>query len=81
MNYHDSGYVTYSGVVKDEAGRASIIDAIKGAFGAGNVKGDITLDPNAAAAPWLAHLKPAFENFKIAGLSALLMGPQSTLGD
>ena len=36
VNYHDSGYVTYSGVVKDEDGRTSIIDAIKGVFGAGN---------------------------------------------
>jgi outer membrane protein OmpA-like peptidoglycan-associated protein/uncharacterized protein YidB (DUF937 family) len=80
VNYYDSGYITYSGVVKDEASRTSIIDAIKGVVGAGNVKGDITLDPNAAAAPWLAHLKPAFENFKIAGLSALFDGSGINIG-
>ena len=62
VNYHDSGYVTYSGVVKDEATRASIIDAIKGVFGAGNAKGDITLDPNAGVAPWLANLKAALDS-------------------
>ena len=80
VNYHDSGYVTYSGVVKDEAGRTSIIDAIKGVFGAGNVKGDITVDPNAAAAPWLANLKAALENFKIPGLSALFDGSAVNIG-
>ena len=80
VNYHDSGYVTYSGVVKDEAGRTSIIDTIKGVFGAGNVKGDITVDPNAAAAPWLANLKAALENFKIPGLSALFDGSAVNIG-
>jgi outer membrane protein OmpA-like peptidoglycan-associated protein len=80
VNYHDSGYVTYSGVVKDEAGRTSIIDTIKGVFGAGNVKGDITVDPNAAAAPWLANLKAALENFKIPGLSALFDGSALNIG-
>lgn len=80
LNYHDSGYVTYSGVVKDEAGRTSIIDTIKGVFGAGNVKGDITVDPNAAAAPWLANLKAALENFKIPGLSAMFDGSAANIG-
>ena len=45
VNYNDGGYVTYSGVVKDEAGRNAIVDAIEGIFGAGNVKGDITVNP------------------------------------
>jgi outer membrane protein OmpA-like peptidoglycan-associated protein/uncharacterized protein YidB (DUF937 family) len=80
VNYHDSGYVTYSGVVKDEAGRTSIIDIINGAFGAGNVKGDITVNPNAAAAPWLANLKAALENFKIPGLSAMFDGSALNIG-
>ena len=80
VNYHDSGYITYSGVVKDEAGRSSIIDAIKGVFGAGNVKGDITVDPNAAAAPWLANLKAALENFRIPGLNALFDGSAVNVG-
>ena len=80
LNYHDSGYVTYSGVVKDEAGRTSIIDIINGAFGAGNVKGDITVNPNAAAAPWLANLKAALENFKIPGLSAMFDGSALNIG-
>ena len=80
LNYHDSGYVTYSGVVKDEAGRTSIIDIINGVFGASNVKGDITVNPNAAAAPWLANLKAALENFKTTGLSAIFDGSALNIG-
>jgi hypothetical protein len=80
VNYHEGGYVTYSGVVKDETGRTSIIDAIKGIFGAGNVKGDITVNPNAAPAPWLANLKAALENFKIPGLSAMFDGSALNIG-
>lgn len=80
VNYHDSGYVTYSGVVKDDAGRTSIIDTIKSVFGAGNVKGDINVDPNAAAAPWLANLKAALESFKIPGLSAMFDGSAANIG-
>ena len=71
MNYHDSGYVTYSGVVKDEATRASIIDAIKGVCGAGNAKGDITLDPTRrGSAVALPDLKAALESSKIPVLQA-----------
>jgi OmpA-OmpF porin, OOP family len=80
VNYHDGGYVTYSGVVKDEAGRTSIIDTIKGIFGVDNVKGDITVNPKAAPAPWLANLKAALENFKIPGLSAMFEGSALNIG-
>jgi outer membrane protein OmpA-like peptidoglycan-associated protein/uncharacterized protein YidB (DUF937 family) len=80
VNYHDSGYVTYSGAVKDEASRTAIIDTIKGVFGAGNVRGDITVNPNAAAAPWLANLKAALENLKFPGLSALFDGSAINIG-
>jgi OOP family OmpA-OmpF porin len=80
VNYHDSGYVTYSGVVKDEEGRTSIIDVLKGVFGAGNVKGDIDVDPNAAAAPWLVKLKEALENFKVPGLNAKFDGSAVNIG-
>jgi len=80
VNYHDSGYVTFSGVVKDEASKSSIIETLKSVFGAGNVFGDITVNPNAAAAPWLANLKSAFESFKIPGLSALFDGVSVNIG-
>ena len=39
VNYHGDNYVTYSGVVKDEASRTSIIDTLKGVFGAQDVIG------------------------------------------
>ncbi len=58
VNYHGDNYVTYSGVVKDEASRTSIIDTLKGVFGAGNVFGEIKVDPNAEAATWLDKQRP-----------------------
>ncbi len=80
VNYHGDNYVTYSGVVKDEASRTSIIDTLKGVFGAGNVFGEIKVDPNAEAATWLDKLKAAIENFKIPGLSALFGGSSINVG-
>jgi hypothetical protein len=41
---NDDGIITYSGVVHDESTRTSIIDALKGVFGADKVKGDITIN-------------------------------------
>ncbi len=80
VTYHDSGFVTYSGTVRDEASRSSIIDTLKSAFGDGNVFGDLAIDPNAAAAPWLANLKAAIETFKIPGLSAVFEGLSVKVG-
>ena len=80
VNYHGDNYVTYSGVVKDEASRTSIIETLKGVFGAGNVFGDIKIDPNAGAATWLDKLKAAIESFKIPGLAALFDGSSINVG-
>jgi outer membrane protein OmpA-like peptidoglycan-associated protein/uncharacterized protein YidB (DUF937 family) len=77
---NDDGVVNVSGVVKDEGSRTSILDTLKAAFGAGNVKGDITVNPAASPATWLANLKSAVENFKIPGLQALFDGASISIG-
>jgi outer membrane protein OmpA-like peptidoglycan-associated protein/uncharacterized protein YidB (DUF937 family) len=77
---NDDGTITVSGVVKDEATRASILDTLKAVFGVGNVKGDVNVNPNAAPASWLTNLKAAIENFKIPGLMALFEGNSINLG-
>lgn len=77
---NDDGVVNISGVVKDEGARASILDTLKAAFGAGNVKGDITVNPSASPANWLANLRSAVENFKIPGLQALFDGASVSIG-
>lgn len=77
---NDDGVVTVSGAVKDESTRTSILDALKAAFGIGNVKGDISIDPTAAPATWLASLKSAFDNLKLPGLQALFEGASVSIG-
>lgn len=77
---NDDGVVTVSGAVKDESTRTSILDALKATFGISNVKGDISIDPTAAPATWLASLKSAFDNLKLPGLQALFEGASASIG-
>jgi OOP family OmpA-OmpF porin len=77
---NNNGEVTYGGVVKDEPTRTSIIDAIKNAFGADKVHGDIAIDPNVAPATWISKLGDLLSSFKINGLQALFDGSSIHLG-
>ena len=72
--------VTISGAVPDEATRGAILDALKGVFGADAVKGNLTVDPNRVAAPWLTNLSAAFEALKIPGLHATFEGGAVKIG-
>jgi OOP family OmpA-OmpF porin len=80
LTYNANNYIRYSGATKDEASRAIILDALKSAFGAQNVSGDIAIDANTASAPWLTNLKTALEDFKIPGLSAMFEGSTLRVG-
>jgi outer membrane protein OmpA-like peptidoglycan-associated protein/uncharacterized protein YidB (DUF937 family) len=77
---HEDGVVNFSGTVKDEASRGSIIETLKSVFGAENIKGDITVNPAAAPAAWLANLKAALENLKVPGVHALFEGKSINIG-
>jgi outer membrane protein OmpA-like peptidoglycan-associated protein len=72
--------VTISGAVPDEKTRGAILDALKAVFGADAVKGDLTVDPNRDAAPWLTNLRPALEALKIPGLHAAFDGGAVEIG-
>ena len=75
LNVEDvNGAAQISGAVHDEATRGSILDALKGAFGADKVQGDLTLDPSRAAAPWLDKLGAALGDLKVPGLTAAFEG-------
>jgi len=76
----DSGVATYSGLVRDEATRTSILDALTGAFGTANVKGSIAVDSNVAPAPWLGNLRAALNDLKIGGAQALFEGSTVSVG-
>ena len=77
---NDDGIITYSGVVHDESTRTSIVDALKGTFGADKVKGDITINANAGPAPWLVDLRTALENLKTSGVQAVFDGNSLKVG-
>ena len=77
---NDDGIITYSGVVHDESTRTSIMDALKGVFGADKVKGDITINASAGPAPWLVDLRTALENLKTSGVQAVFDGNSLKVG-
>ncbi|WP_395697291.1 OmpA family protein [Methylocella sp.] len=71
---HDAhGGVAVSGVVPDEATHASIVSALKSAFG-GSVLDGVSVDATAATAPWLARLSDAFAFLKAPNLHAVFDG-------
>jgi len=77
---NDDGIITYSGVVHDESTRTSIMDALKGVFGADRVKGDITINANAGPAPWLVDLRTTLEHLKTSGVQAVFDGNSLKVG-
>ncbi len=77
---NESGVVHYSGALHDEQVRASIIDALNAAFGPGKIKGEISVDANRAAAPWLANFRAALESLKVQGVRAAFEGGSVNIG-
>ena len=76
----DNGVANVSGAVHDDQTRNSILEALKAAFGADNVKGDVTVDAGRADAPWLANLRAALDALKLPGLKATFDGAAIKLG-
>ena len=77
---NDNGVVTFSGTVRDQAARTSIIDTLNSVFGSNAVKGDIVVDPNATPTPWLANLRNALAQMNMPGLQAVFDGNSLNLG-
>jgi outer membrane protein OmpA-like peptidoglycan-associated protein/uncharacterized protein YidB (DUF937 family) len=77
---NDGGVIHYSGSVHDEETRTTTINALKAVFGADKIQGDIGIDLNRGAAPWLVNLRTTLENFKVPGVQALFDGNSVNLG-
>jgi OmpA-OmpF porin, OOP family len=77
---NDDGVVRYSGSVHDDETRTSIINSLKAVFGADKIQGDIGVDLNRGAAPWLVNFRTALENLKIPGVQAVFDGSSVNLG-
>ena len=77
---NDDGVIHYSGVVHDEETRNSIVNALKAVFGADKAQGDISVDLNRAAAPWLVNFRNAIESLKTPGVQAVFDGNSVNVG-
>src|SRR5262249_4459174 len=77
---NDNGIIHYSGSVHDEATRTSIINALKAVFGADRIQGDIAIDLNRGASPWLVNFRDALESLKVPGVQATFDGNSVNLG-
>ena len=77
---NDGGVIHYSGSVHDDDSRTAIINSLKAVFGADKIQGDITIDLNRGAAPWLVNFRTALEAFKVPGVRALFDGNSVNIG-
>jgi outer membrane protein OmpA-like peptidoglycan-associated protein/uncharacterized protein YidB (DUF937 family) len=77
---NDDGMIHYSGSVHDDETRTSIINSLKAVFGADKIQGDIGIDLNRGAAPWLVNFRTALANLKVPGVQAVFDGNSANLG-
>ena len=77
---NDNGVAHVSGVVHDEATKNEILNSLKSVFGANNVQGDISIDLNRAAAPWLVNFRNGIEALRIPGVQAVFDGNSVNIG-
>jgi outer membrane protein OmpA-like peptidoglycan-associated protein/uncharacterized protein YidB (DUF937 family) len=77
---NDNGAVRASGVVRDDAAKTSILNALNAVFGADKVKTDISVDQNADAASWLVKFRNAVEALKGANADAIFEGDKVNVG-
>lgn len=73
------GKVTVNGQVASEAEKTRLWDALKAAFGEGNVNGDITVDTSTAPARWLENLIVMLPDLKANGLQFGFDGDKLTI--
>jgi outer membrane protein OmpA-like peptidoglycan-associated protein len=77
---NDNGMIRYSGSVHDEVTRTSIINALKAVYGADKIQGDIAIDLNRGASPWLVNFRSALESLKVPGVQATFDGNSVNVG-
>ncbi len=77
---NENGAVNFSGAVHDQDSRNTIVNTLKTVFGADKVQGDIEVDANRGAAPWLVNLRTALETLRVPGVQAVFDGNTVNLG-
>jgi OOP family OmpA-OmpF porin len=78
---NEDGAVSFGGRVHDATARDSVLAALRGAFGADRLRGEVAVDPGVTeAVPWLAGLPAALGQLRANGLSALFDGDTVSVG-
>jgi outer membrane protein OmpA-like peptidoglycan-associated protein len=77
---NSGGKIQYSGVVPDEQTKQNVMNQLNSTFGAGNINGDIGVDPRARAAAWTSGLSSALPNFKAPGSEVTFDGNSINVG-
>jgi OmpA-OmpF porin, OOP family len=77
---NDNGVIHVSGAVHDDETRTSVINSLKAVFGTDKIQGDVGIDLNRGAAPWLVNFRTALENLRVPGVQAVFDGNSVNLG-
>jgi outer membrane protein OmpA-like peptidoglycan-associated protein/uncharacterized protein YidB (DUF937 family) len=77
---NSGGKIRFTGVVPDEQTKQSIVNQLNSTYGAGNVSGDISVDPRAKAAAWTTGLASALPYFKTSGSEVTFQGNSINVG-
>ena len=77
---NQNGRIRYSGVVRDEATRTSIVNALRTTFGEANIDGNLSVDGNVKRLAWLPRLDDLLASLKTPGVEFSLNGNNINLG-
>src|SRR5262245_40205636 len=77
---NSNGKIRFSGVVSDEQTKQNILNQLRGAFGAGNINGDLNVDSRASDVAWTSNLSSALPNLKTSGSEVTFDGESINVG-
>ena len=80
MLRNHNGRIAYSGVVRDEATRTSIVNALSTTFGEANIDGNLRVDGEVKRLAWLPRLDDLLASLKMPGVEFSLNGNNISLG-
>jgi OOP family OmpA-OmpF porin len=77
---YDNGVLGFSGVVRDEATRNNLLEALRAQYGADKIRGSIAVDPRVGVAPWLTNFRGVLDNLRVPGVQTVFSGNSLGVG-
>ncbi|MEX3693359.1 OmpA family protein [Paraburkholderia sp. BR14263] len=74
-----SGLLSVNALLRDDAEKAKLMDALANRFGTRRVNADVNVDPRSASADWMAHLDDVMPLMSVAGAALRIDGHQIEL--